>query len=390
VRTIATIVLLTALIPARAEQHSAHAASRETPTRLAQLQRQKNDRQGKPAETKPGKKAPNTLITVELLTAGDGVGLKARQWTEILSKLDVTLTVRAARGGEKLEVTERKAGGTLRNVLVKGMLDNTGRLIFPDHVFTENDTGKLAAWLDELRTYGAQGDPDGRPAWGLTKEQFGIIYAALKKPLAFDSKDIELGKALDKLELPKETPLRLDTTAARHLKGKDRGSHVRVGQSLKGVSQGTALAIALGEQGLGFRPRRLPDGAVELTVSPLDETSDVWPIGWPRKETGPATAPALFDIKAIDLEDVPLDEILEAASEKIGIPILIDRAGMDARGIDLGQVKVSHPRKRTTWITALGTFTFKAKSKFELLIDEAGKPFVWVTPLVTPARPQKD
>jgi len=63
---------------------------------------------------------------------------------------------------------------------------------------------------------------------------------------------------------------------------------------------------------------------------------------------------------------------------------------MEARGIDLSQVKVSHPRKRTTWITALGTFTFKAKCKFELLIDEAGKPFVWITPLATPARPQKD
>jgi hypothetical protein len=63
---------------------------------------------------------------------------------------------------------------------------------------------------------------------------------------------------------------------------------------------------------------------------------------------------------------------------------------MDAKGIDLAQVKISHPRKRTTWITALNTFTFKAKCKFEVLIDEAGKPFVWVTPLATPARKEKE
>jgi hypothetical protein len=63
---------------------------------------------------------------------------------------------------------------------------------------------------------------------------------------------------------------------------------------------------------------------------------------------------------------------------------------MDSKGVDLAQVKISHPHKRTTWITALNTFTFKAKSKFEVLIDEAGKPFVWVTPLATPARKVKD
>jgi hypothetical protein len=338
----------------------------------------------KTGETKPAKKAPNTMINMELLTVGDGVGLKARQWQEILSKMDVTLTIRNGRPSEKPEVTERKAGGTLRTVMLKGLLDNKGRLIFPDQVFAESDSAKLAAWLDELRTYGAQGDPVGRPAWGLTKEQFGVIYAALKKPLAFDPRDLELSKALQKFEFPREYPLKFTASAARLLN--ERTPISQSGHSLQGISQGTGLAILLREQGLGFRPRRLPDGTVELTVSPLDEPGEFWP----RQESGPETAPALFEFKTVDLEDERLDDILEAASDQIGIPIVIDRHGMDAKGIDLAQVKISHPRKRTTWITALNTFTFKAKCKFEVLIDEAGKPFVWVTPLATPARKEKE
>lgn len=401
-RTILTISLLLALAfsgGGRLEAQSAPGGLRLPPAKKPGVGAARGGTSNRAAEN-PGsdggasrsnssrKKAPNTIINMELITVGDGVGLRAREWMEILGKLDVTLTVRAGRANEKLDTTERKAGGTLRTVMVKGFLDNKGQLIFTEQIFTQNDTGKLSAWLDELRTYGAQGNPDGRPAWGLTKEQFGAIHAALKKPLAFDPKDVELSKVLAKFELPGEYPLKLTASAAKLLEGP--GAPARVGQSLKGLSQGTALAVLLGEQGLGFRPRRLPDATVELTVLPVENSADVWPVGWPRLQSPPETAPALFEIKTIDLEDEPLDEILEAVSGVIGIPILIDRHALEAKGIDIAQVKISHPRKRTTWITALNSFTYKAKSKFEVLIDEAGKPFVWVTPLANPARTQKD
>src|SRR5579863_5700015 len=141
------------------------------------------------------KKTPVTSITVELL-ATTGVGAKARQWADILSKLDVVVTVRNGRSDDKVGVTERKTGGSLRTVSVVGSLDSSGRLIFPDQIFTEDDAGKLAAWINELRQYGAQGDPNGRPVWGLTKEQFGVIHTALKKLLTRETKDVEITKAV--------------------------------------------------------------------------------------------------------------------------------------------------------------------------------------------------
>lgn len=347
---------------------------------------------GDPPGRKPAnpsdKKTPNTTITAELVTGSSGNGLKARQWAEIFSKLDVVVTVRSGRSDDKLGVSERKAGGSLRVISIVGAIDSQGRLILPDQIFTENDSDKLTHWIDDLRTYGAQGDPHGRPVWGLTKEQFGVIYAALKRPLTSEPKDMELTKAVALFELPKDQPLKFSPEAARLLKA--QGERTVGSQQLQGISQGTALAVLLAEHGLGFRPRRLPDGAIELTVVPLGEKGDVWPVGWPRERELPETAPALFEFKTIDLADEPLDEVLEAVAPAIKLPILVDLAGLAAKEITLSQVLITHPRKRTTWTQALTTFTFKAKAKFEVLIDEAGKPFLWVTPLSTPPRGQKE
>jgi hypothetical protein len=387
---IATIVgIMTATALTGIDRLCAQTERISPPVELAQAGRGKSALDRKPPVPKSEKKKiPGTMINMELLTIGDGVAIKAREWMEVLGKMDVTLTIRAGRPTEKLEITERKAGGTLRTVMIRGMLDSKGQLIFADQTFTESETGKLAAWLDELRTYGAQGNPEGRPAWGLTKEQFGVIHSALKKPLAFEPNEMELSKVVEKLELPADIPLRFSLAAAKVLK--EGAAPATVGQSLKGVSQGTALAVMLNDQGLVFRPRRLPDATIELTVTTAEGGGKVWPVGWPRMQSRPETAPSLFEFKVIDLDEEPLDGILEAASGLIGIPILIDRPAVHSKGIDLAEVKISHPRKKTTWITALESFTFKAKAKFEVLIDESGKPFLWVTPLAAPPREQKD
>ncbi|MBI3865604.1 MAG: hypothetical protein HY290_27340 [Planctomycetia bacterium] len=341
----------------------------------------------KSSPTSTGKKPPVTSITVELLTGNDGLGLKARNWVDILGKLDVVVTVRNGRADDKLGVTEDKGKGVLRTVRVVGALDSKGRLVFPDQTFTEDETAKLAAWLKELRVYGAQGDPGSQPVWGLTKEQFGVIHTALKRPLDAETKDVPVASLLPKFDVPKQHPIALTTSAVQRLK--ERGERARVSQSLTGISQGTALAVLLAEQGLGFRPRRLPDGMIELTVAPLDEAKNAWPVGWPRVKEIPELAPTLFQFKTIDLDEEPLDRILEAVAGQIKLPILIDRAGLEAKDVDLAEVKITYPFKKTTWITALKEFTFKAKAKVEVLIDEAGVPFLWITPLDAPSREQK-
>jgi hypothetical protein len=94
--------------------------------------------------------------------------------------------------------------------------------------------------------------------------------------------------------------------------------------------------------------------------------------------------------KVPTLSEADLDSVLIGASELTGIPVLIDRPGLEAKGIELSQTKVSFLQKRTTWGLVLSELLFKAKAKHELLIDEAGHPFLWITHVGVPRRAQKD
>ena len=332
------------------------------------------------AKSRPAGDKPRltTIINVELLTGEEGVGLKAQQWGRILEKLDVTHTVRRATPKDKIGITEKKSGDSIRRVQVVGRLDKSGRLVFDDRVYSEEEADKLAAWFDELRGYGALGSPTGQPVWGLTKQQFGALHDVLRQPLVQDTQDREFAEALKLFAFPPEFPVRLSDAAVKVLQDKGRGATVT--QSLSGISRGTALAILLSEQGLCFKPQRLPDASIILSVEPLREPSDAWPVGWPPEHPIPSLAPKLYAQSQIDLTDIELDGVLDAAVDYVGMPILFDRTALAAKQVDLKK-KVSHPGKRTTWGLALRSLLAQVNAKPEILVDESGRPFVWVVPM---------
>lgn len=332
----------------------------------------------------PTTRTPKTDVTVELLTGEEGVGLSAHRWHEVFERLQVTLTVRRGVAGDQLDVSEQGgAGGAARKVRVVGKLEKSGRLVFPDRAFTEAQAGQLARWLRDLQEFGAQGSPSGQPAWGLTKGQFGSLFTALSHPHSADVTGKNVEEALKEMGLPAEYKLRYLPGASRVIAG--GGTPLR--QSATGIALGSALAIVLSEQGLGFRPRRQPDGTIELQVATPAEANDLWPVGWPLQASNPKTAPKYFALTKIDLNDVTLAEVLTAAPDYMGMPIAIDYRGLDAKKIDFSQIKVKHPMRQTTWSLALKELTFKGKAQPNLVIDESGTPFVWVTPLGAVRKP---
>jgi hypothetical protein len=64
------------------------------------------------------------------------------------------------------------------------------------------------------------------------------------------------------------------------------------------------------------------------------------------------------------------------------VPLLIDRAALVREGIDPNRTRVSMPQMRTTYSLALRQLLFPVKMKFDVRRDEAGRPFLWITPLV--------
>lgn len=322
-----------------------------------------------------GSRAPVTEVSVELLTDSKSSGVASQRWGSAFAKLRVDVRIRRPLGSDRPDVTELQRG-RIRFVKAVGKLERDGSVTFPGRRFRLSDAGRLGEWIRELKTYGAQGNPDGQKGFGLSPQQFSLIFAALEVEVPISLEGLPLDQALAGLSLPESLPLRLSNQAEEHLRSNPPPSPAPDG--LKGMSHGTALAILLHNAGLGFHPGRTPRGSLELTIVPLAETSGVWPVGWPLERAPLHAMPKMVEVVPVELDELPLTDVLTAAAVKTGVPILVDSHRIKAAGIQFERLRVSQPLKRMTWSGLLDRVTFPDLMR-ELLQDEAGKPFVWVT-----------
>lgn len=337
---------------------------------------------GATAKTSGGK-PPVTLISIELLTGADSANLKTYDWARQCQQLNVSCTIRRGREDDKPGITEQTQG-TLRQLKIVGRIDRRGRAVFPEREFAPGEGEAFADWLAELKVYGAQGAPEGQIVWGLQPEQFASVYESLALPIAFPTEGVAVAELLGQFRLSPKHPLRQTAEATQRLK--ELGPEATCGQNVRGLSQGTGLALVLAEHGLGFRPRRNPDGSIDLALFVPGEGTNPWPVGWPRPRPPGEIAPSLFQFRDIHFAQVEVDAALAAGAEVSKVPVLLDSPSLRGKEIDLSQRGVDFPLKRTTWAQAYDRILGKADCKYEILIDEGGRPFVWVTTLQTPAR----
>ncbi len=321
----------------------------------------------------------STTVNVEILSAADGGALHSQAWSQVFEKWDVPLIIRRGLVSDKPDVTE-KTVGTLRYVTIVGRLSRSGSLEFPGRSFDRTEAAALKEWIDELQTYGVQGAPSGKPLWGLSKPQFEELFAALSAVADEEVKGESLPVAIERLKLPAKFPLRWSTKAEERYRS--LGVAVTARQSLKGFTLATALAVLLNDRDFGFRPNREPDGSIELVVEVLTpDPLDHWPVGWPVQKPAPAALPGLFAMTHIELEDTAADAVLEAAAELTKTPILVDYANLDREQVRLDKLLLKHPYKKTTWSLALRAMLVPNKLNREYWQDEAGRGFVWITPV---------
>ncbi|MCH7686461.1 MAG: hypothetical protein IH899_07240 [Planctomycetes bacterium] len=332
-------------------------------------------------DAKQEKYVGKTIVSIEILTGSSGLVLKLNQWRTVFQKLGVSVRVRQVVLNEKPETRERKQG-PLRFVKVVGWLDRSGKLIFASHSFSLDEGEKLKEWIDELKAYGAEGSPEGKPAWGLTKTVFIAINKTLSEPVNDETSGLPLETAIAKLELSKQYPLRFSLDARNRL-GELTVQKRSVHQNVKTLSKGTSLAILLREQGFGFRPLRTPSGSIELVVEPFSKTTDLWPVGWPLPETLPRfkAFPSLFKITPIEFKDLQLTDLLDSVSAKTGHMIILDRDHLMQKGIDADKLLVSFPYRKISWALMLRRVTAPHHLRREYRLDERGRPFIWITTL---------
>ncbi len=329
----------------------------------------------------PNRNAPRTIVECELLTDNRGAPLQAQEWGRVFQRLEVELLVRRGTLNEKLETKEEPFGRS-RTVKIIGKLNRDGTIQFVDRSFSLAQAAALAEWLQELKTYGAQGAPTGKPAFGLNPQQFAVVYTALSVEVKTELQGLSLETALAQLTFPSDLPIRMSIATRAWLK-----THPEFGgvaQPVAGLSQGTALAITLNQYSLGFRPLRTPSGSIELAVEPLSKVKERWEIGWTLESLDLKrldTAPELFKIVTVNLDNVPLTEVLANISEKTGIRILRDDHRLREMDIDVDEMTVSILPRKAAWSSLLKTMTFPHRLSSELRVDEVGTPFVWIAPL---------
>lgn len=328
-----------------------------------------------PKSSKPKGAPIKTSISVTLLMESNSSALFAQEWGRIFRDLKITIRTRRSVLDDEPKI-EENVRGTFREVRLVGILDRKGEIHFPGHQFARKDLGKLKEWLNTLKTYGAQGSPDSQPVWGLSESQFRTIFEALAEPAPVNVQGLTLKAAISKLDFPKTLPVRFDINAEKRL---SQDSKQTVKPDLEKLAKGTVLAIILKQYGLAFYPSRTPSTSLELAVSPLESTRSPWPIGWDLKNSRLKTAPRYFQLIPVELNNVPLRDLLMAASNASGIPIITDEYEIQKKNVDLDKIMVTIPKKQTTWGILIGKAIGRKALTHKLVIDERGQPFVWIT-----------
>lgn len=315
-------------------------------------------------------------VELELVTSAEFPRFETQKWFRLLKDLKVNgLRIRSSRPSDKLEIVTSgsKSSPVYR---VKGMLTARGELALPGGKrFSLRDGIRLASWLKQLREFG----PGGKKvaAFGLTPDQFEAVRKDLAQAVTFSTKGKSRAKVLENIagRLNHQTALRRGARDAL----KEAGD---LSEELKGISFGTALACLLRPAGLGLAPSRLPGGKVRFDIRAGLSEKQAWPVGLSAQDQRRKLLPSLFEFLNVEIDKgTSMATALDFISAKLKAPILLDHNALAELNIELSKATVAVSPRRTTLSILISRLLRAANPRLitEMRIDEANKPFIWVT-----------
>lgn len=301
--------------------------------------------------------------------AGNG-----QQWLEVLREVGIEgLQVRQRAPGEDPEIVDR---GTKSSPAyhVYGVLTIRNELIVPGHQFSVRDRDAIADWLKELREKGIDQAAGGSGGpFGLSAKQLDALRADLARPVALTTVDMTPTEALTKLPTALEHDLALDPACKAALREAEPNR-----EELAGLATGTSLTYMIRSAGLVLEPVA-SRGRVVLTVRPTDPAREAWPVGFEPDAKPEKLVPDFYEFLTVEIEDTAANEVLASLGDRLKLPLLYDHYALARNGIDLNETKVNLPEKRMTYSMVLKKVLQQAKLTYELRVDEADKPFLWIT-----------
>lgn len=317
-------------------------------------------------------------VEMELATDPDFPIDGQRAWLELLGKMDVgNLRIRAARPSDKPEIVTRGSGASTVYA-VRGVLTGNNQLVVPQGKFTLGDSAKIRKWIEKLKAGGEEQLSAKPSAFGMYPKELLAIHTALAAPMVQSTKEADATRMVQVIAkgIAADLDLRITPSVQQALEAEGA-----IKDELQGVSYGTALAAILRPAGLVFAPEKNAGGKVQLVVGTTREVTEAWPVGWPVKDRPVDALPAIMNYLNIELKGTSLSEALPALAGKLKVPLLIDYNGLARKKIDLEETKVDLPKARMFYGKILDRILFPAHLKYEIRIDEADKPFLWITTL---------
>ncbi len=323
---------------------------------------------------------PVVDLTVVLPEAGSAARY-AHDWAQALGKLPFA-SVRLRSGNESPSI-ERMGTQQPPHYQVIGRLDARQRLELPGGRFEIGDSARITAWLRGITRQA--GDEPETFSFGLTATQLVALTEALEPPCSTAT----LGRPVKTVVRELQGLIEPRLTLAPSARGKVRAEDY-VLDELEGVTTGTALAAILRPLGLVMVPER-QGTATRLVMRDSRDGAEFWPIGWPRTDQRrDELVPRWMDFTEVEIREVPLSTALPSLQGRLGMPFLYDHNGIARKRIDLDTTLVSFPKKRTFYGRIVRHLLSQAHLKGEIRADEAGQPFLWISPVRPASPPQED
>jgi hypothetical protein len=79
------------------------------------------------------------------------------------------------------------------------------------------------------------------------------------------------------------------------------------------------------------------------------------------------------------VQGVSLTTVLNAVAGRMKVPILVDHNALARHGVEPDKVTIAIPPGRTTYDRLLRRALSKPQLKYEVRVDEADQPLIWIT-----------
>jgi len=307
-----------------------------------------------------------------------------QEWGKRLNELGLAgVRLRGANAGDKPSITPSGTGPAQRFRVI-GVLNNRDQLVLPGGAFGQGDMARLKQFFETLPAKEAERGIE-RGIFGLTQPQFEQLYDDLSLIVTSPTKGVPLPALLGSLSDKLTVPLQIDHDAQGPL---ERAKPL--GVELKDMSLGTVLAIALRTAGLGLLPEQPPGKPFVLRVVRAADKQECWPIGWKPEQTPQQMAPAAHRFTTIEISGYSLAQAVAALTPHMGIPLLFDEHTIAERNIDLAKIQVRFPNRKTYVRRAFDNVLGQGHLTGQFRVDEAGRPFYWITQLGPPRPTPKE